>query len=373
MKVVVLAAALLTALASLGAGQAFDPNTPDGSMVASIQKETDPQQKQALLQEFVQKFPDSHLAGWAWGQLQAAFLEAKQYDKAVEAGEKSLAHDPNSIEVAYNNLKAEEGKNDPDGVMKWSAETSRLARKEIDGAKTGSVDQARLDYAMQVQTYTEYSIFATTLQATDPAKIIALTESLQQRAPESPYLSKAYGRYLNALRESGQADKAGTAAIQELQHDPSNEDVLLVAADYSMRHKDNDKTLAYSTKLAEVIQSKPKPDEISDADWQKKKQTVLALAYWMQGVGYNAQNHSRDADRALRSALPLAKGDDRLLPLVLFQLGVADFQLGKSTKSTAMMKDALKFSQQSAALKSPVQMDAQNNVKAISRALGVAH
>ena len=69
----------------------------------------------------------------------------------------------------------------------------------------------------------------------------------------------------------------------------------------------------------------------------------------------------------------LAKGDERLLPRVLFQLGVADFQFGKASKNTAMMKDALKFSQQAAAMKSPVQTDAQNNVKSISKALGGAH
>jgi tetratricopeptide (TPR) repeat protein len=370
MKVVVLAGALFIGLAGIGAGQAFDPATPDGSMVDSIQKESDPHQKQALLEEFVQKFPNSRLVGWAWKQLQAAFLQAQQYDKAIEAGEKSLASDPDAIEVAYNNLKAAEAKNDPDGVMKWSAETSRAARKEIQGFKPGVADQARLDYAKQMETYTEYSIYAMTLKTTDPAKIIAMTESLEQRSPESAYLSKAYGRYLNALHQSGQADKAGAAALREQQRDPSNEDALLVVADYSMRHKENDKTIMYSTKLAEVMQSKAKPDEISDADWEKKKQTMLALAYWMQGIGYNAQNHFRDADKALRNALPLVKNDERLLPLVLFQLGVADFQIGKSSKSTTMMKDALKFSQQSAALKSPVQMDAQNNVKAISRALG---
>jgi tetratricopeptide (TPR) repeat protein len=370
MKLVVLAGALSIGLAGIGAGQTFDPSTPDGSMVGSIQKEADPHQKQALLEEFVQKFPNSRLAGWAWSQLQAAFLQAQQYDKAIEAGEKSLASDPDAIDVAYNNLKAAEAKNDPDGVMKWSAETSRAARKNIQDAKPGVADPAHLDYAKQVDTYTEYSIYATTLKTTDPGKIIALTESLEQRSPESAYLSKAYGRYLNALNQSGQGDKAGAAALREYQRNPSNEDALVVLADYSMRQKENDKTIIYSTKLAEVMQSKAKPDEISDVDWQKKKQTMLALAYWLEGIGYNAQNRFRDADKSLRNALPLVKNDDRLLPLVLFQLGVADFQIGKSAKSTAMMRDALKFSQQSAGLKSPVQMDAQNNVKAISRALG---
>jgi hypothetical protein len=65
------------------------------------------------------------------------------------------------------------------------------------------------------------------------------------------------------------------------------------------------------------------------------------------------------ADKALRQALPLVKGDNQLEPVVLFQLGVADFQLGKASKNRAMMQDTLKFSKQSAAVKSPVQTDAK--------------
>ena len=369
MKSVVLMAALLIALSYPSKGQAFDPSTPDGGMVASIQKESDAGKKQAMLEEFVQKYPDSKNAGWAWGQLQTGYLQAQQYDKAIEAGQKSLASDPDAVEVAYNNLKAAEGKNDPDAVIKWSAETSRLARKEVASPKSGD-GKEQIDYAKQVDTYTEYSIFATSLKTTDSAKVIALVESLEQRNPDSPYLSKAYGRYLNALRQAGQNDKAGAAAEKEAQRDPSNEDVLAFAADYDLRQKDMDKSLTYSTKLAGLMQSKAKPEEVSDADWQKKKTTLLGLAFWMEGVSYNGKNQFSDADKALREALPLVKGDNQLQPIVLFQLGVADFQLGKASKNRAMMQDALKFSQQSAAMKSPVQTDAQNNVKAISGALG---
>ncbi|MBV9035820.1 MAG: hypothetical protein JO182_15125 [Acidobacteriaceae bacterium] len=371
MKIILLAGALLTSLTGISAGQAFDPNTPDGSLVASIQKETDPGQKQALLEDFVGKFPSSHLAGWAWGQLQAAYLQAQRYEKAIGAGEKSLAVDPDAIEVAYNNLKAAEAMNDAEAVMKWSAETSRAARKQLAGSQQGAVDQSRVDYAKQVDTYTEYSVYAMSAKTTEPAKIISLTESLEQRNPHSAYLSKGYGRYLNALRQSGQSEKAGTAAQHELERDPSNEDALVVAADYSMHNKQYDQALEYSKKLAEVIQSKAKPEEINEADWDKKKQTLLPMAYWIEGTSHNAQSQFADADKVLRNALPLVQNDDRLQGMVLFQLGVANFQLGKASKNTAMMRQALKFSQRSAALKSPVQADAQNNVKAISKALGV--
>jgi tetratricopeptide (TPR) repeat protein len=369
MKTVLLMAALAVALAYPSLGQAFDPSTPDGAMIASIQKESDPGKKQAMLEEFVQKYPDSKTVGWAWGQLQASYLQAQQYDKALEAGQKSLAADPDQVEVAYNNLKAAEGKNDPDAVMKWSAETSRAARKEAASPKPGE-GKEQIDYAKQVDTYSEYAIFATSMKTSDNAKVIALVESLEQRSPDSPYLSKSYGRYLNALRQAGQDDKAGAAAEKEAQRDPSNEDVLAFAADYDMRHKNLDKSLTYSTKLAEVMQSKAKPEELADADWQKKKQTLLGLALWMEGVSYNGKNQFAQADKALRTALPLVKENSQLQPLVLLQLGVADFQLGKASKNRAMMQEALKFSQQSAAMKSPVQTDAQNNVKAITAALG---
>ncbi len=371
MKSLIWGGMLLIACQCAALGQkAFDPSTPDGAMVAKIQKENDAAQRQALLEEFVKTYPSSAQAPWAWAQLQGIYLKAQQYDKALDAGQKSLAGDPDDVEVAYNNLKAAEGQNDPDGVAKWAAETSRAARKEIKAFKPGVDDKSRLDYDKQVDTYTEYSVYATSLKATDPAKIIALVESLEQRNPQSPYLSKAYGRYLNVLRQTGQNQKAGTAAEQEAERDPTNEDVLLVAGDYSMQTNTPDKTLTYATKLAEVMQTKPKPEGVSDADWQKKKETLTGISYWMQGVAYNSQKHFSQADKSLRQALPLVKGNNQVLPLVLFQLGVADFELGKASKSRAMMQDALKFSQQAAALKSPIQEQAQNNVKAISRVAG---
>jgi tetratricopeptide (TPR) repeat protein len=369
MKSVVLTAALLMALSYGSRAQAFDPSTPDGAALASIQKESDPAKKQELLQDFVQKYPDSKNAGWAWAQLQAGYLQAQQYDKALEAGEKSLAADPDEVEVAYNNLKAAEGKNDPDGVIKWSAETSKLARKEVASPKPGQ-GKEQIDYAKQVDTYSEYAIFAASLKTNDPPKIVALVDSLEQRAPESPYLSKSYGRYLAALQQQGQGDKAGAAAEKEAQRDPSNEDVLAFLADYDRQKKDFDKSLNYSTKLAGLMQSKPKPEETSDADWQKKKLRLTAFALWIEGVSYNGKNQFADADKALRQGLPLIKGEDQSQPRVLFQLGFADFQLGKATKNRAMMQDALKFSQASAAMKSPDQQNAQNNAKAISAALG---
>jgi tetratricopeptide (TPR) repeat protein len=362
--------ALLTALGiAAWAQHAYDINTPDGKMVGLILNESDAAKKQALLEQFVKTYPDSSNAAWAWIQLQQSYLESKEYDKAMEAGENALAKEPDNVEAAYNNLKAAEGKGDVDAVVKWSAATSQAARKVEQSALSGAEDKAMVDYAKQVDTYTEYSIYATSLKATQPAQIIALVSSLEARNPQSPYLSKAFGRYLNALQQSGQNDKAGTEAEQEVMRDPSNEDALAVAADYNMHHQDTQKTILYAAKLCEVMQTKPKPDEIDDASWQKKRQALLGLGYWMEGTAYNQQRQYAKSDQALRQALPEVKQNSQLLPLVLFQLGVADFELGKRPRNLALLRDALKFSRESAALKSPVQADAARNARAIAAAL----
>jgi hypothetical protein len=81
MKCLMQRAALLIALCYPAMGQAFDPNTPDGGMIASIQKESDASKKQDMLEEFVQKYPDSRNVGWAWSQLQAAYCKLSSTTK----------------------------------------------------------------------------------------------------------------------------------------------------------------------------------------------------------------------------------------------------------------------------------------------------
>src|SRR5690348_10128931 len=107
-----------TLAAAVGFEQGVDAGSPEGQMLGAISNETDPGHKQAMMEEFVKTYPTSSQAGWAWEQLQSAYLQAQQYDRSIEAGEKALAANADNPVLAYNNLKAAEGKNDPDGVMK---------------------------------------------------------------------------------------------------------------------------------------------------------------------------------------------------------------------------------------------------------------
>jgi len=349
-----------------------DASSPEGMALGAITRETDAAKKQTLLEDFVKKYPSSSQAAWAWEQLQDGYLQAKDYDQAIEAGEKALAADPDNPIPAYENLKAAEGKGDVDLILKWAGETSRIARRVIGSTKPDDAEaKARADYDQQLDTYSDYAVFAVALKTTDPQKIIAIAETLQQRSPKSEYMGKLTGRYLAALQQAGQLDKVGPAADKILQADPNNQDALLAAANFNMERQNLDKSLSLAAKLVEVLQAAKKPEEISDADWKKKKDGMLAVAYWIQGLDYYTKKNYQQSDKVLRQALPLVQDNKQLLGSVTFHLGVSDYELAKAGNK-ALMKDALAFTEQAAALPGPLQAQAAENIKTIKRAMGPA-
>ncbi len=303
-------------------------------------------------------------------------MKASFWVMAVLAGAVCLAQQQSGTDAvvqAYNKLKAAEAAKDAAGIKQWAAETSREAREAVKNAKDDDDGKKQADYARQVDIYTEYSLMAAAIQAKDPKDTIALVDQLRLQNPKSQYMTEAIGPYLNALRETGTAEKAGQAASEILKDFPDNEDALLMAADISQSRKEPDKMLDYATRLVQVLQTKAAPAGVPAAEWEKQKNTKLGLGYWYQGLGYNSQEKFAEADKALRQAVPLLPPGSSVLGVGLFNLGLADYKLAKETKAKpdrAMLEDALKYSQESAAIKSPSQEQAAENAKAIKGELG---
>lgn len=362
--VLVLALMLVAAAAAQRRQIIINAETPEGQILQQIGQEADDAKKLALMEQFVAQYPKHEAAAWVYSQMVPAATKVGQYDKAIATGEKLLALDPEDMEAAHLALKAAEGKKDPDAVKKWAVMTSEIARKVAQSPKPEDEDEAeewkqRVDFAKQVDTYTGYSLYATALQTTDPQKRIMLIETLEERAPESEYLPQIQGQYFLALRQAGNVEKAVAVAEKLLAKDASNEDMLLVVADYHMqRGKEPEKVLEYSAKMIEVMNSKAKPEGLSDADWESKKAQILGLAHWMTGVTYSTQNKFSQADQSLREALPFIKDNDQLLAGAYFHLGVANYKMEK-------ILDAIKFNEECIKIKSPFQGPAQRNLRAI--------
>jgi hypothetical protein len=91
----------------------------------------------------------------------------------------------------------------------------------------------------------------------------------------------------------------------------------------------------------------------------------------MAGMSAAGQKRLAQADKSLRAALPYIKDNDELLAPALFQLGLANYQMGRG-KSRQQMTDALSFLRQCAAIKSQYQAQAQKNVNVIMKETGGA-
>jgi hypothetical protein len=276
------------------------------------------------------------------------------------------------VEAAYNKLKEAEARKDPDGVLEWAKKTSEAARRVTSQPKPAGGDELEAwkrdtDYSAQVDTYTEYSLQAAAQGGTAPDKVIALTEALEAENPKSQYLGLVYNLYLAALQKTGQTAKIMPAAEHRLAVDPANEELLLILADGYMNQKEPAKSIEFANKLIEVMQSKPKPETVSDADWDKRKNTILGRAYWIAGINYGSSNQYKESDKALRAALPLIQGNNDLLGPALFYLGVANYNLAKPTKDKKLAAEAAKFCDQSAAIKNPFQDQARKNAMSIRR------
>ena len=370
MKLCIFAAALLIAIGPLG-GSALaqrhqlgtvNAETPEGQLLQQIGQADDAAKKLASMQQFVAQFPKHEALGWVYEQMQTAYLKAGQPDQAIEIGEKLIAMDADDIDAAHNNLKAAEAKKDPDLIAKWSGQTSQIARKVVASKQPAEADEVedwkrRVDFAKQLDTYTEYSLYAAALQTADPRKRILLGEALSARSPKSQYMPQVAEIQFGAYRQAGENDKAFTFAEKTLETDQSSEDMLaFVAEQYVQKKRNPDKVVAYSAKVVELMNTKPKPQGVSDADWAKKKNTLSGVAHFLSGSTLFEQNKFAAADKELRAGLPQVEGNDQLKAATLFYAGLANYKMNN-------VPDALRFNQQCAAIKSPFQAKANENIR----------
>ncbi len=338
--------------------------TEEGRQIIAIADETGDAKKISLIEEFLKQHPQHEATAWLSGQLAASCLKTGEYDKAMAAAEKALALDPEDLETAHNGLKAAEASKNAAAIRQWAIQASELARKAAarpKGAEESDEEhKQRVDYAKQLDAYTEYSLYAAALQMTDLSARLSLFAALDERAAaDSPYLSQAYPHYFLALTQAGDMGRAAALARKAFEANAATEEILAVAGDYHLREgKDMDRVLAYSARLVELAGSRPKPEGVSDSDWAKRKRQFLGLGHWLSGAAYSSQNKFEDADKELRVALPLLEGNDEAKAGALFHLGVANYKLGR-------IVDAVKFTEQCAAIKGPYQAMAARNLKAI--------
>jgi hypothetical protein len=345
----------------------INATTPEGQMLQSLGQETDDARKVTLAQDFLAKYPKHEAAGWVAAQLESALLAQKENDKVLEVAEASYANVPD-MDAAYFALKAAVAKEDIAETKKWSARTSEAARKAISAAKpTDDEGKQQLEYDKQVDEYSEYALYVVALKA-QPKDEVDLVDTLIKQNPKSQYLPEVATSYFAALTKAGEAAKACPAAMKMAVD--KNAEAMIYAADCSWRGNRAEAVVSYAAKAAEAASTRAKREGVSDADWATQKAALLGSASFYTGVGYTMEMRYGPANKALKAALPAIKGNSQLYAIALFDLGLANYQLGKPLGDKAQMREGLKYFQESAGIASPMQDQASRNAKLVLAELG---
>jgi hypothetical protein len=268
------------------------------------------------------------------------------------------------LESTFQSLKDAEAKGDAALVKKLAVETCAMAKEAAAEAAPASADEKpawtdRVNYAQDVESYTEYALYAVAVKG-PAATTVDLMSTLEEQNPKSKYLDQGYGAYLGALKDTGASAKIPAVVEKGLQNLPENEDLLLTAA-LSAQAKQPDKALAYANRLVAAANKHTKPENIAAADWDRRRNISLEYGHWIAGVIHGEKQQYMAADKDLRAALPLIKGNDAMMGPALFHLGVANYNLGKMTNSKAKVLEGAKFSEDCAKITGPYTEQAWHN------------
>ena len=267
------------------------------------------------------------------------------------------------LDDSYQSLKDAVGKKDPALVKSAVAELNPMVKEALATPAPSDADEkkawdAHVEYVKGIQEYCEYALFATAIQG-PAATTVDLIGTLEGLNPKSKYLDQGYGQYLVALNQTGATAKIPAIASKALQHFPDNPDLLSVMMEASYG-KQNSQALAYANRLIAVF-GKPRPEDVSAAEWERLRGANLGRAHWMAGMVYCSGGTWGPGDRELRAALPMINGNTAMTGPALFYLGMANYQLAKMTMSKAKMLDAVKFSKESSAIAGPFADQARHN------------
>lgn len=269
------------------------------------------------------------------------------------------------LEDSYSKLQGAVAQKDAAQVKELAGKVSAMARAEAAKAAPESEDEkaawkSRVAFAKDVDLYTEYALYSTAVQAA-PATTIELWVLLEQQNPKSKYLGIGYGPYLVALNKAGQGARIPEVAEKALMQFPEDEDLQMVLAEWDLGKNKVGEAGIHAERLVTVLPRHPIPEGMAAADWERKKAQLMGRASFIAGSAHSAKNEFSLADADLRAALPRIQGSEGMLASAYFQLGVANYHLGRQGMNRAQVLEGATFSEKAAAYRGPYQQQAWTN------------
>ena len=344
-------------------------NSDADHALTEINAATDPAQKLALIDKFAAS-AQGDMVIVADDQYVNYYIAAKNYDKALEYGDKLFALDPDSFSNAVNMVRAAQGKGDVNRMFSYGEKTAQILQRykeqaAPDGMKQETWDSQKAQTLQDVRetvTYVQQLLFEGAYRTADAAKRAALLVRFAQLFPDSPFANQALGVAAASYRQTQNTAKMLSVANDLLAKDPDNLGMLLLLADYySEKGEQLDKAEAYAKKSVALLETAKKPDGVTDEQWKQQSALQKGLALSALGqVNIEKKNNAQAVDN-FKAAAPLLKSDEGSYARNQYRLGFALLNLKRVPEAKAAFTDA-------ASVNSPYKALAQEKLKGLPTA-----
>ena len=325
--------------------------TPEDQALQESSKETDPQKKLALYQDFVQKF-SANPAAVAYGnwQISQYYQNAGDLPKALEYGDKALAASPHNLDILVSQAGIAQQMKD-DGKIMGYAEKGGLAYESIGkaGKPEGMSDtdfatraSQEKDSAKSGHDFLEGVAFNAIADEKDAKTRMSYIERFTAAFPNSQFQEQVSQYVMYTLGPGQLNDSARLIAFGEksLAASPNSMPTLLMLANtYVEEAKPASitKAAAYSQKVIGLAKA-------DQADADRSRKLSAGVAHSTLGYAYMKQDKTAAAVPEFKSATALLKGqDETAYALALYRLGFAYAKMSKTTEAREALNEAVKI------------------------------
>lgn len=330
----------------------------------------DPSQKLQLIEQFAQAHPEDDYQIVADEQFVNYYLNAKQYDKAFEYGNKLFALDADNYSNAINMIRAANEKGDSDKLYSYGEKANAILQRYKDASAPAGTDaeswqrarEQKLISLKDDQDYVRQSLYSAAFNVADPAKKAGYFERFAKMYPNTSEGAQALAMAAVSYQQAQNHTKMLEVANGALAKDPNNIAMLLILADdFSEKGEQLDKAEAYAKKAASLTETAKKPDDVSEDQWKQQLAMQKGLALSALGQVDIEKKLNAQAVEQLTKAAPLLKSNPVTYARNQYRLGFAYLNLKKNAEAKQAFTDA-------ASVDSPYKGPSQQKLAEISAA-----
>jgi len=309
----------------------------------------EPSAKLALIDQFAQAHPEDDYQIIADEQYVSYYLNAKQYDKTFEYGDKLFALDPDNYANAINLIRAANEKGDTEKLFVYGEKANAILKRYKDSQPPAGQDaetwqrakNEKLASLKDDQDYVRQSLYSAAYNVADPMKKASYFERFGKMYAGTPEGGQAFTMAAGFYQQAQNRGKMLEVANNALALDPNNIGILLLLADdFSEKGEQLDKAEAYAKKAASLTDTAKKADNVTDDQW--KQETAVQKGWALSALGQVSieKKLNTQAVENLTKAAPLLKSNPVLYARNQYRLGFAYLNLKRNADAKQAFTDA---------------------------------